>query len=77
MAYEPIITNRAQEKMKELNISKSELMAAFYSNMKEINNQTGLPVGIARIHGYEICAMHTKDKQGQHKIVSCWKRKHA
>jgi len=76
LGYEPIITDNAQRKMQEHNISKTEILAAFGSSMIEKGMVPGSVVGIARMGGYEICALYKKLDQGQYIIISCWKRPH-
>lgn len=76
MSYEPIITNNAQRQMAKNNLSKSELLAAFGSSMIEKGIVPGTTVGIARMRGYEICALYKKVDNGQYVIISCWKRQH-
>lgn len=72
MAYEPIITNKAKEKMLQWQMTNEELMAAFNSSMTESTGHS--TVGIYRMNGYEVCAMYVRDPKGQWVIISCWKR---
>ena len=76
MSYEPIITNRAQEKMKKWGVTKQELMAAFNSTQIEKGMAKNSTTGIYRYGNKEICATYLKDYKGQWKIISCWKRRH-
>lgn len=76
MAYEPIITNNAQAKMRQWGVTKDELMAAFYSSMTESTKIPGATAGLARVGGYEIGAIYAKNGKGQWLIISCWKRRH-
>lgn len=76
MGYQPIITNNAQKKMLQHKISLSELLAAFNSSMIESGLIPGSTTGIYRTGKSEVCAVYLKDKKGQWKIISCWKRRH-
>ena len=75
MATDPIITNHAQSKMREHNIYKDELLAAFRSNTWESRGNR-VYSGLARMGGYEIGCFYKKDPKGQWIIITCWKRKH-
>ena len=72
--YDNIFTNRALSKMKQWQLSESQVLDAYNSGDVEKSKFGGWNA-IKKYQGYEIGVYYVKDGQtGQYKIVSVWKR---
>lgn len=74
MAYEPIITNTALEAMKKHNVTKKEMLAAFYSGSIEPGGKRGITKKRTKFGKYDVGILIKKRANSQHLIVGCWKR---